>query len=1109
MLLRCALALSMATTLALGLFFGLALHPVRAEPPSPLPGRYDTPPTPPTPARDYPAPHLAEAGRPSTGASDLSIHFMSRTPRYKRYCLDYVNDVPQLCEGTADAKRFPDPGERVTFTALIANQGNITSTATVYSWRLDGGVQAVGVMPALGPGAEHELSWYWDWQPGAHTVTLWVDGASTELTTANNTLDHRTDAHYLEILVHPYFVQAFSGYRNLVGTYSFQDWLQAQAAQLNQRLAAASYPDTPDGIADRIRIDVITETVKVGGNEVVGNLAYDGRWTFRTEQDYKRTPENEARISAENYAQRYAAGIDWGLIHELAHQLGVIDLYQLNVSPSAGNKIKQDLPLLSGFIWPSPGLMGGGDIRPYDSSYFSDHTARALVTNSGYRRGYFGEYLYDLPAEVWVQVLDREGEPVPQAGITAYQTQFNVLSDETVFSGWTDDEGRIQLANRPVSHPITTATGHPLHPNPFGDIDVVGRNGQLLIGATKDEQAFFAWLPITVLNQAAWRGHDVYTVKLQTHFPHDSDLEVVNPVVRTQGNQVALEWDSPATEISYNIYRGVWPSYYPFTKIATGISTTSFSTVITTSSRFAVTTVRSDGSESGFGEIARAEMLYAPAGLAWLPASDQYPAGRVMVVDGHSGARLDLLPPDCESSACAPRWIGRIGSEHHGMVGATAAAAGPGKTVGVAIGGGQRLWVFDQDQQSINWFGRVSDRPSSLDQPAGVALLGQPFTVDYPHVRPDAGASLLLPFDGDLADPNGLQPSVAEGVSFTPGRFNQAVLIESSSRLQYPLGDFTAGRGSVEFWAKPNWPGTDKNHHVLLEIGDPERNPDSDERGYRLRLAQENGGLYVWVTDFEDINRAAWGSVVDWQPGKWHHIAAAWNEQRLSLYVDGRLLWGEALPFTIVGSPTTLAVGGSLKGEDAADAVFDSLRVSSLPRLGNSEPFRVLVSEGRRGEIKVFDLLGNRLSTFVPDDDGLHDYGQLAATTFGDVWVIDRQTRSVEQLLFDGTALHWQRTLNLPDLVDPRALALSADGILALADGDQILILDPTRSDPVLGVWSTPTDGSSDRFLHPTALAFGPNGDLAVAEQGSQRISFIDDAVQTTVLHLPVINIAR
>ncbi len=349
----------------------------------------------------------------------------------------------------------------------------------------------------------------------------------------------------------------------MVGTFSFQDWLQAQAAQLNQRLANAVYPDTPDGIADRIRIDVITETVKVGSGEVIGNLAYDGRWTFRTEQDYKRTPENEARISAENYVQRFVAGTDWGLIHELAHQLGVIDLYQLNVSLSAGNKVQQDLPLLSGFNWRYPGLMGGGDARSCDSTHFSDHTARSFVANSGYRRGYFGEYLYDLPAEVWVQVLDREGEPVPQASITAYQTQFKVLNDTSVFGGWTDDEGRFQLPNRPISPAITTATGHSLKPNPFGDIDVVGRNGQLLIRVDHDNQTFFAWLPITDLNMAAWRGHDIYTVRLRTHFPHESGLGVVNPSVRTQGNQVELGWESPVTGVSYNIFRGVWPSFFP------------------------------------------------------------------------------------------------------------------------------------------------------------------------------------------------------------------------------------------------------------------------------------------------------------------------------------------------------------------------------------------------------------------------------------------------------------------------------------------------------------------------------------------------------------------
>ena len=525
MLLRLTLALSLGLALTLALLVGLDQNPVQAEPPSPPPGRYDVPPTPPVPDLDFPRPPLAESGEPAADVSDLSVHFISRTPRYDRYCLDYSHDAPELCEGTEDAKRFPDPGEQVTFTARIKNQGAISTTATAYTWLLDGGEQASGLLPALGPGAEENLSWRWAWQSGAHTVTLHVEGVETERITANNTLDHRTDAHYLEILVHPYFVEAFAQTHNLIGSYSFHDWLQAQFVQMNQRLAGAVYPDTPNGVADRIRIDVITETVKVGGDEVFGNRAFDGRWTFRTERDYKRTPEDEAWTSALNYAQRFANGIDWGLIHELTHQLGIIDLYQLNVSPSAGNLVldQEGLPLLAGFQWPHPGLMGGDSSWPYDTtSHYSEHTAMALNQNSGYRRGYFGEYLFDLPTEIRLQVLDREGLPVVGASIEAYQTRYNVVGAEPVIVGQTDTHGLFPLPDRPVTPTLTTATGHLFGPNPYGPIDVVGRNGQMLLRVRKDDQELFRWLPITEMNKAAWRGSDTFTVTLATHFGHDA-----------------------------------------------------------------------------------------------------------------------------------------------------------------------------------------------------------------------------------------------------------------------------------------------------------------------------------------------------------------------------------------------------------------------------------------------------------------------------------------------------------------------------------------------------------------------------------------------------------
>ncbi len=107
---RVTLALLLACTLALGLFLGLGQHLVQAESSESPFGRYDTPPTPPAPERDFPVPSLSKTGKPSATVSDLSIHFISRMPRYERYCLDYTNDVPQLCESTEKREAFPRSG---------------------------------------------------------------------------------------------------------------------------------------------------------------------------------------------------------------------------------------------------------------------------------------------------------------------------------------------------------------------------------------------------------------------------------------------------------------------------------------------------------------------------------------------------------------------------------------------------------------------------------------------------------------------------------------------------------------------------------------------------------------------------------------------------------------------------------------------------------------------------------------------------------------------------------------------------------------------------------------------------------------------------------------
>lgn len=1084
--------LTLALLTAIGLTAGL-VWPLWATaiPPVAAPTAYDRPPPPPQPQREYPLPPPAMA-RPDDGElpPDLSILTIGRTPRYPRYCLDYTYDVPMLCPGTETAQRFPADGQTVVFHARLANQGGQTASAVPYTWTLDGLVQATGLTPALDAGTEYTLTWTWAWQNGPHTVTLALGDAGGELTLANNRLDHRTDAHYLEVLVHPYFVEAFRRYRNLVGSYSFADWLQAQFAQMNQRLAAAVYPDTPNGVADRIRIDVITTTTAVGGDRVVGHLDFDGRWTFRPERDHKDTPQNEAWESAERYARAFAAGIDWGLIHELAHQLGLIDLYQLNVSPSVGNRVHdgRGLPLLSGFTWTRPDLMGGDDVSPYDGTHFGPHSAMALSRNTGYRRGYFGEYLYDLPAQIRVQVLDRRGRPVSGATVTAYQTERNVVGPNPVFAGPTDAFGVFLLPNRPVSPTLTTATGHTLRPNPFGRIDVVGRNGQMLLRVALDDQEFFAWLTLTELNKAAWRGQEAMTITLRTHFPGESAPPPPDSLrVDTAGERVELSWPDVPGAVEYRLYTGVWPTYYPFRLLTAGITTTTAMAVITTSTRFAVTAVAPDGAESGFGEVGRAELLHAPRGLVWEPTSPYSGRGRLLVVDAHNGALVALLPP---AAGRGPRWLGRVGSEHIGLVGATTAILGPHGETGVVLPGAPRVWVLDSQQRVLNWFGRVGELPSPLDQPAGLAIVGEPFTVNRPLTRPDPGAFLLLPFDGSLSDPAGPAPLRAERLTFVPGRFGEALHLDEGGLLHYRAPAPTLlTRGSVEFWLRPDWDGADKREHVLLEIGDPTRPPYATTPGYRLRIAHEAGGLYVWVTDFDDLDKAAWANVEDWRAGEWHHVAATWDEQRLNLYLDGRLAWAEALRVPIRGEAPVIAVGSTVHGESAAQAAFDDLRVSEFPRLGNSDAVRLIVSEAGRRELRVFDLLGNRVATHALAGGSFGVPGPLAVAPDGTVWLLDTGTSSLHQLRLGEDTLIRLRTVP-PFTTRPlQALVVHPLGLPVVAAGDAVYLLDPDLPWPVVRTWLVNTDGEPLR--RPVALAVGPDGSLAVAEADARRVSFL------------------
>ena len=81
----------------------------------------------------------------------------------------------------------------------------------------------------------------------------------------------------------------------------------------------------------------------------------------------------------------------------------------------------------------------------------------------------------------------------------------HVVDETAEFSLVTDDSGVAVLPNRGITG-IVTATGHQLKPNPFGKIDVVGRNGLFIIEMEGALCTSYEWLTIVDLNLAFWEG---------------------------------------------------------------------------------------------------------------------------------------------------------------------------------------------------------------------------------------------------------------------------------------------------------------------------------------------------------------------------------------------------------------------------------------------------------------------------------------------------------------------------------------------------------------------------------------------------------------------------
>ncbi len=1034
---------------------------------------------------------------------DLDVTYISRVPLYKIYCVEYPEPVDgrpgisRLCPGTEDEKRWPDPGEIVTFTAHVINKGTLISPAFAYAWQIDGVEVASGTLPALPPAAEVTTAHRWPW---AHTLspdgqrvlddhmvrfTVDPDDAIAETYEINNSLEDRTNALSAQIAIHPTAYAACNVPVTTSLPFSAEDWIQKQIARWNQSLAESIYPATPAEATDRVRVDSIVITTTAPPRD----RSHDIPWFLASDdcrpQEGYYTPEED---------------IDWGLIHEMCHQAGLIDLYTFNiaggsvdVTDRAGNTVNM------GFLWPSVDIMFGGDTWPYnDARFFSSHSAGGSASNKGYRRGYFGEYQFDIPGQNHLLVLDNQGNPAPGVDVRLYQagdwedwTRQRPVDATPEIIGSTDTQGRYLLPNRDAHGGVATATGHTLRDNPFGLVNSEGDQNHFLIRLGRGEHEEFHWLDITPFNLAYWLGDTVsHTLTLTSHVPPpDAPAPPKLTAARVEGPRAALSWEaSPEPEVvGYRVVRLDPPDahYVQASDLLTGThfaeDFAGFGIPWDGHRVYAVTAVDAAGRESGFSAFAYAPLLHAPMAVAVAP--DQSRA----VLDPWNESPLLRQRPDGIYSH-------RLTNPGADLFDARYLAVdGSNRLILSDMGFGDPphpgVRVFGSSVDPLLTFGAAGTGPGQVITPTGVAwwagghcTFGGPYEVDD-HTL------LLLHLDGSYDGAQGEQ-GTAQGTAFEPGRYGQGVEFDSGDMLTYSTaGNLNRTAGGIEFWLRPDWNGDDGQDHAFFEVGDGWFN--------RIRLAKDaadNFRFVVWASSSE-FGTAHW--VGDWQAGEWHHIAATWRDSEIALYEDGVQVGHEPVQVPSLLSELLYVGSGSWDGR-VAHGIIDEVRISDLPRVGNSDSCgRFLLADSGSHRIQAFDGSGNFVAEFGSYGSGPGQFDSpqgLAVDGSGRVIVVDGGNSRLVALSFDGQTFGYLDSFTA-GFDAPASVAADRLGNLAVADtgNNRIVVLDAEGE--FLAEYTEPNDGYTGSFLWPRGVAIDGWGNLVVADTGNQRVVTVRGAL--------------
>jgi hypothetical protein len=546
-----------------------------------------------------------EDSNPTSGP-DLSVTYIERKPQYERY-----NDEGGYSNQTQDgqpvpfldhplnglSRKWPSDGEDLIYAAHVKNVGDAPSQGFTAHWyQSEKPGDAVDFAQGLKPGEETIVPIHIPYrnQHSDHRIQplgFRIEPKGPDAVAANNFVEIQESGLAVAAYVEKGFAEAAARKANAYGSHSVEDWVQQQVAVMNDVYFPYSrFSFATDGVTERLRVDKV---LIVPDGSLQGPSAWvDGK------SNLGEDVELGFRASDSDSLQAYGASADMAVQKKIANQVGLTDLTVTSI-PAGDPRLQavgKEGAVSRGTEDMFPGLMGGGDTRdesrllspfavpyqPYTDPMVEDTKLQptdllsasdvaGLDTDLAKRRGYIGDYLYDIPTDIAVRILNYDGKKLPNVALTFYQMVNGAFANAPTFTLNSGTSGIASLFKRPPlsgGSAASTLTDHSLHPNPFGRVDYLGRNGVFLVKGELNGTAEWSVLKVTQAVDTFHRGQKTVAVmSLAFNLPSDP-LDRTENVAKGRtatdsANSAAsaltpLLDDSFATEVSLPSAPGSW-----------------------------------------------------------------------------------------------------------------------------------------------------------------------------------------------------------------------------------------------------------------------------------------------------------------------------------------------------------------------------------------------------------------------------------------------------------------------------------------------------------------------------------------------------------------------